>query len=132
MRIYISHSIRGIKGKDATDDDMRVNNLKAISFGKDIRANFKGLDIYVPGDGDEFVLKAYRSGYLTEDQILSVDCQIIDTCDAVLAFIPDQYISNGMLVEILHAQDARKPVFLAKDIVEARWVLGCFFEDKLK
>ena len=131
MRIYVSHSIRGIKGKNATDEDMEVNNARAVSFGKALRKYFEGLNIYVPGDGDEFVLLAYRSMYLSEDEILSVDCKIIDTCDAVLAFIHDQHISGGMLTEILHAQKTGKPVFLAKNIIQAEQVLGRFLEGKM-
>ena len=130
-RIYVSHSIRGIKGINATDEDMIVNNAKAISLGEHLRKHFKSLGFYVPGDGDEFVMIAYRSKFLTENEILSVDCQIIDTCDAVLAFIHDQHVSGGMLVEILHAHETGKPVFLAKNRLQAERVLGRFLEGKM-
>lgn len=119
IKIYVSHSIRGLKGADATDEDMRINNRRATAFGKILRSMFPKIDFYVPADGDEFVLIAHRKKYLTEKQILDVDCGIVDTCNAVLAYIPDQYISNGMLVEIYHAHSTNKPVLLMKS-----WACG--------
>ena len=111
---------------------MAVNNARAALFGEVLRGHFKGLGIYVPGDGDEFVMLAHRNGYLNEDQILFVDCQIVDTCDAMLAFIHDQHVSGGMLVEILHAQKTGKPVFLAKNLTQAKQVLERFLEGKVR
>ena len=129
-QIYISHSIKGHKGKDATDEDMTANNAKAIAFGRVLRRRFPNIEFYVPGDGDEFVILAYQSRFISEDEILNVDCQIIDARDVVLAYIHDQYISNGVLVEIQHAHETRKPVFLAKDIEQAERVLNRYLEDK--
>ncbi len=124
IRVYVSHSIRGIKGADATNEDMVANNVKAVAFGKELRRRFPNVDFYIPGDGDEFVMLAYQSKFLDEYEILNVDCQIIDVRDVVLAYIPDQYISNGMLIEVQHAHKTGKPIFLVKDIEQAEQVLN--------
>lgn len=128
IRIYVSHSIRGAKGTDATDEDMRLNNLRATNFGEQLRNILPDIDFYVPGDGDEFVMIAYRKNYINEYKILDVDCAIVDKCNAILAFIPDQYISNGMLVEISHAHASNKPVLVVKNLEQANMAILNFLE----
>lgn len=110
MRIYISHSIRGTKGVEATIEDMSINNQKAIEFGKKCKAAYPEIDFYVPADHDEFVMKAYLKGYLTEKQILDVDCAIIDSCAGILFYDHEKHFSTGMKVELEHAQKNNIPV----------------------
>lgn len=118
FRIYLSHCIRGKHGEDATDTQMAKNNQRAHEVAEQLRSyfldwyrmdNFPEVEIYVPGEMDEFVLHAYRRGYLTEKQILDCDCDIIDGCDMVLAL--GNYVSRGMAIEIEHASTTDKPVF---------------------
>ena len=71
IRAYISHCIRGKYGQDATDEQMKENNRKAIEFAKKLAKMFPTIDFYCPGEHDEFVIIAYRKGYLTEDMKLS-------------------------------------------------------------
>ncbi len=103
VRVYMSHSIRGKKGKDATSEDMQHNNALAIVFGQALRRKFPGVDFYVPGDHDEFVLIAYLQKVLTEKQILDIDCEIVRRCCFVVAYSPDGYLSKGMKIEIEYA-----------------------------
>jgi len=103
IRIYVSHSIRGKYGKDATDEQMAENNEKAKRFAQRLRGVFPTIEFYVPGEHDEFVLIAYRKGILTEEQILKCDCLIINTCNLLINYIPDNYVSRGMWVENAHA-----------------------------
>ena len=119
IRTYVSHSIRGKMGKEATDEYMAENNQKAIEFGKMLRAKIKGVDFYVPGDHDEFVCLAFREGYLDENQILYIDCQIIDTCNFILAWSPDGFISNGMKIEIDHAHFHNIRVLVVTSVIDA-------------
>lgn len=112
LKVYVSHSIRGKKGINATDEDMRHNNDLAIIFGRALRRRFPGVDFYVPGDHDEFVIIAYREKYLTEKQILNVDCQIVKNCNFMVAFSPDGYLSKGMKVEIEFAGENVIPVIV--------------------
>lgn len=130
MRIYLSHAIRGAKGQQATDDDMRENCNKALRYVEGIRKSLSmcplvgkavaindgrgpillhgGDEFYVPAEHEDFVQLAYRRGYLTEKQILEIDCEILGKCDAVFAFGP---ISGGMRAEIDHAKTRDIPVF---------------------
>jgi len=111
IRAYVSHSIRGKHGKDATDEQMEANNQRAIEFGKKLKTQFPTVDFYIPAEHDEFVLLAYRKGFLNEDQILNVDCDILAKRHFLIAYCPDDYISKGMFIEIGKAQKLRIPVF---------------------
>ncbi len=115
IKAYISHSIRGKYGVDATDEQMEENNRRAIEFGKLMRKEFPNVNFYVPGDRDEFVVIAYRKKFLTEKQLLEVDCAIIDECNFMLVYSPDDYISRGMKVEIDHCVYTHTPVISAVD-----------------
>lgn len=107
---YLSHSIRGKKGKDATREDMDANNEKAIEFAKRLRIWFPKLDLYAPAEHDEFVIEAFMHGFITESNILVTDCNILLKRDFLLVYTPDGFISNGMGVEIGCAQRYNKPV----------------------
>ena len=111
IRCYVSHSIRGKFGKDATVEQMNTNNQKAIDFGVRIKAEFPGVDFYVPGDHDEFITIAFVNGYINEEQILAVDCEIIDRCNLLINFVPDEYLSTGMMIENIHAGKRGIPIF---------------------
>lgn len=130
LSIYVSHSIRGIKGADATHEDMLANNLKAIAFGKELRLAFPDIDFYVPADHDEFVIVAYENNYIDENGILNIDCKIIDNRDIVLAWIPDQYMSNGMQTEAVHAAVTGKLLATVRDIREATLIIKAVLERK--
>ena len=99
-----------------------------MEFGKQLMELFPGIDFYVPAEHDEFVLIAFKRSYLNESEVLSIDCEIVDRCQVLLAYIPDQYISNGMLTEILHAQHMRIPVLLAPDIGWAATIINDYLE----
>lgn len=111
IRAYISHSIRGKHGKDATKEQMDENNSKAIQFGKELRKVFPTLDLYVPAEHDEFILEAYLHGRITEEEILDTDCNILAKRNFLLVYSPDGYISKGMGVEINFAKFNNIPRF---------------------
>lgn len=134
MKIYLSHAIRGAKGLAATSEDMAENCRKAEKFACLIRMNLshkvaqgevlalrhadghvflrRDTELYVPAEHEDFVGRAYRKGYITETQILDIDCDILLTCDAVIAFGP---ISRGMRVEIECAEDNNIPVYYIEE-----------------
>jgi len=92
IKIYMSHAIRGAKGPKATDADMRANNIAAMRAASIIRQTLRSIEakyeceinIYVPAEMDEFVMIAYRRGILNEEQILDVDCTIVERCQALI------------------------------------------------
>ena len=120
MKIYLSHPIRGKKGKDATTLDMGTNCHKAIEIANYIKEHVTAdIEIYVPGEHEDFVNTAYRKSYLTEKQILDVDCTIIDTCEVVMVYAPDDTIVGGCDVEIHHAAVTGQPVMVFETAEQA-------------
>jgi hypothetical protein len=95
---------------------MKINNDLAIEFGRGLRQAFLKVDFYIPADHDEFVLIAYIAKYLSEDQILAVDCEIVQRCNILIAYSPDGYLSSGMRKEIAAAEMASIPVIQVPDL----------------
>lgn len=118
IKIYMSHAIRGAKGKDATETDMRANNQAAMRAANIIRRTLRPIEarygckieIYCPADHDEFVMIAYRFGLLTEKEIFQVDCKIIKRCQALIWY-SGLGPSKGAEIEKQHARDCGIPVF---------------------
>jgi len=115
VRAYISHTIRGKHGIGATDTQRKENSEKCISFGNALRKEFPNVDFYVPGEHHEIDTISYRKGYMTEEQILDIDCTIISRCNFIVILSPDDYISKGMQIEIDHAVENNIPIISAVD-----------------
>lgn len=117
IKIYMSHAIRGVKGAKATDADMRTNNTAAIRAASIMRQVLQPvedrfnciIEIYCPADHDEFVMIAYRNGALTEAQILAVDCDIVDRCQALIWY-SGLGPSRGAEIEMKRARSQAIPV----------------------
>lgn len=121
-RAYLSHTIRGKAGKRATTKTMQQNCLKAHAAAETLRSylldwhrmdNIPLLDIYVPGEHDEFIQLAYAKKYITIEQILEIDCEILSQCDMLI--ILGDYMSKGMQVEFDFAESIGLPI-MAIDI----------------
>ena len=115
---YISHCIRGAKGMDATHEDMERNCAATMIYVEQLRLANPGLKLYVPAEHEDFVQIAYEEHLLKEEQILHIDCCIIDSCTMVIAHNPE-CISRGMRVEIDYAKSKGIPVLYTK---------GCYCE----
>lgn len=113
---YLSHAIRGSKGEAATTEDMVANDAKAKTVGNWLCLAFPELELYVPGNHDEFVKIAYRKGYITIDQILDVDCDILLKRDLLIVHDHEHHISGGMQVEINAAEKAGMPMVIFNEI----------------
>lgn len=112
MRIYFSHAIRGKAGNKATHTQMKENCDKAIKVANFIRKKIRpNLNVYVPAESEPFVGIAFRNGYLNEREILEIDCKIIDTCEIVLIYVPENdVLQGGRLVEYKYAYQTAKPI----------------------
>jgi len=120
MRFYLSHSIRGKYGKDATPTQMKENCDKIIQICKLIKKILPPVDLYVPAEHEDFVGIAYKEKYLTEQQILAIDCKIIDRCDGILIYCPpDDPIQGGRQIEYDHAVATNKPVCVFSEVIQA-------------
>lgn len=115
IRVYISHSIRGKMGNDATKEYMDINNKKAIAFGETLSEEFPNISFHIPGAYEDFVGPAYRKGHLSEKQILDIDCDIISRSNFIVVFAPDDFISKGMKVEVDYATLHNIPIISAID-----------------
>lgn len=110
LRAYFSHPIRGTKGAASTDADIQENIGRATRVVADLRQKFgKGVQIYFPGEQDEFVITAYNKEYITENQILDVDCEIISKRDCLLIWTWEEEISGGMQIEFDFANKRNIP-----------------------
>lgn len=120
MRFYLSHPITG-GNPNATASEKQANCQDAAGIGKIIHEAIPSADIYVPGGpSEEFVGRAYTIGLLSIEQILAVDCKIIDDCEAVLLYNPDGgEVVGGCLVEMIHAELNNIPVFEFSEFEDA-------------
>jgi len=124
VKAYLSHTIRGAKSIEATHEDMRQNCDKAIKIAEGIRERLCSIiDMYVPAENETFVQIAFDAGILTEDQILDVDCRIIDQKDMVIVLVENGWIGGGIDVEVKHANDNHIPVFFVElsDAMDLVW-----------
>ena len=112
IKVYLSHPIRGVLREKATEETMKASNQKAIAWGRELWGEFGSqLDLYVPGEHDEFVLIAYLAGCLTEENILDVDCVIVSRCEAVIVANWEGSYSGGMKIEVDYALEHGIRVF---------------------
>ena len=128
IKIYVSHSIRGPKGLAATEKDMRYScdRIKLI-IGR-LREDFPEIEFYLPAESEQFVGIAYREKFLTELQILNIDCEIIDTCNLVMIFVPvdDSEVQGGRLIEKAYAVVNGMPVLEFESLAGAAYQLNAY------
>ena len=117
MKFYLSHSIRGKYGADATATQMKKNCDKAILIANVLRATFPPIEIYCPAEHEAVVTRAFRHGWFDEKKSLEIDCEIIDTCEGVIIYVPDgDELQGGRLIEYNHTETVGKPVFIFADV----------------
>lgn len=108
---YFSHSIRGQSGKDATDAEVEKNCKVAERVAAWIRENIPEIDLYVPAEHEDFVAICWREKYLSEDQILEIDCKILGKQDFHIVYEVDGWLGGGIGIEINHAKKIGKLIF---------------------
>jgi hypothetical protein len=110
--IYLSHRITG-----KTPEEMEQNCLDAIRFAEGLRYHFPGMNVYVPAESEPFVEKAYRSGLLSVDQILDIDCGILHSdCNGAIFWTEDGQLSKGMQVEYNFCVLMNIPFIVVRDL----------------
>lgn len=103
VKCYLSHPIRGAKREKASMREMEANCEKAKKVTNQLRKLLPELSIYCPAEHEDFVGLAYKRKYLTERQILAIDCKIVRRCRILLALCPTLDFpddSKGMMKEI--------------------------------
>jgi nucleoside 2-deoxyribosyltransferase len=120
MRVYCSHSIQGKYGAAATETQMKENCEAMLVLANQLRKALPHMEFYVPAEHEDFVHLAYKTGRLTIDEILDIDCLIIDGCDAVIVLVPDgDELQGGRKVEYDHAVKKNIPVVVYRRVGEA-------------
>ena len=111
MKFYLSHAIRGQAGPNASHDVQAKNCADAIRIANSLRQRFPKLSLYVPAEHEIFIQIAYDGEYLTEGEILEIDCHIIDNCDGVLFYVPEgDELQGGRKIEYDHTVAVEKPL----------------------
>ena len=120
MRFYLSHPIRGKAGPNASHDVQAKNCAEAKRVANILRALFPKLELYVPAEHETFIQIAYDTGYLNENEILDIDCRIINNLDGVIVYVPDdEKLQGGREIEYNHAVAINKPVCIFHKVEEA-------------
>jgi len=113
-----SHYIRGKKGETATDRDMESNCQKAIVAGKILELCIPALNIYIPGEHDEFVAMAYQKHRIDIDVVLDTDCDILDKRDLLIVYDYENFLSNGMVREVNYANKNGIPIYSFSEVCD--------------
>ena len=120
LRIYFSHPIRGKLGPSCPIETQEKNCAAAIKIANRIRWACPEFDIYVPAENEEFIQIAFGKKYITGDQILEVDCVIVDRCDITIVYVPEgDELQGGRKIEFDHAKEIGKPVIAYATAEEA-------------
>lgn len=111
--VYLSHPIRGNK-ENPTIEDIHRNCQMAKDIAEQLRNRmgaYNDVDLYVPGEQDEFPQTAMSMGLLDVEEVLAVDLEIISHCIAVAYTTgPDIPMSEGMKLELGHARAQDLPI----------------------
>ncbi|KKK98171.1 hypothetical protein LCGC14_2645410 [marine sediment metagenome] len=103
IRAYLSHPIRGILGDDATNESMNINNDQAKVTGNLIRAGIPDLQVYIPAEHDDFLLKNGVTPVNMVEELLALDCAIAHDCDLILIYDHQFKLGHGMQREYDYA-----------------------------
>lgn len=117
IETYFSASIRGEKGLDATEEDIKGNIEKASKMAEKVQSLFgQLLNIYVPHDHDQVVGLLYKVGVVAEKEVLDADVAILKNKKLLLSWCPRDVISRGMAIEIAAAKEFQIPIISFKEV----------------
>lgn len=124
MKIYLSCPIRGIRvtpenyGTPEADEIVRENCFKAMRLADTLRRHLPDTEIHCPANWnlETFVGIAYKGSYLTEEQILDIDCKIIADSDFVLFYNHEEEFGKGMQTEFDYVNKNNIPYSILYEI----------------
>ena len=109
VHAYLSHPIRGSGVDKASKKTQISNGEKAATVARELERLIPGLKIYCPGDAEKFTFYSYSLGFLTDEQILDIDCRIISDGDLLLSY--DFDTSHGVKIEKTFARESGIPIY---------------------
>jgi len=136
IKAYMSHPIRGSMKDKATSEFIESNCAAAMKIAGSIRTyvgvNYRDADfeLYVPAEHEAFVHRTYTLEMLRVQQILYIDCKIIeeDFNDLLLIFAPFGPPVEGCHVEFTCARSLNIPVIVFKDLEEFKDKIEAYLE----
>ncbi len=132
MKYYFSHAITGKVGMGASHDIQAKNCVEAIRVANILRGQFPKLELYVPAENEDFVQIALDSGHLPVKAVLDIDCKIINNCDGVIVYVPDDdELQGGRKIEYDHAVATNKPVCIFHTTEEAANYIEAMYRKEL-
>lgn len=72
--------------------------------------------LYVPADHELFIHRAYKDGFLTKEQICSINYKIIEECNLLINFGNGAAIGSNLPKELLYAQQEKIPIYSMPDL----------------
>jgi len=112
--------MRGKPGFAVNSSGHGENCEIAMRLADQLRKIFPKLYLYVPAESEPFVGAAYGKGYLSIEQILELDCMVVDRCDIVIVYVPEGgELQGGRKIEYDHAVATNKPVCIFHTLAEA-------------
>ena len=72
--------------------------------------------LYVPADHELFIHRAYKDSLLTKEQIISINCKIIEECNLLINFGNGAAVGSNLVAELLHAQQEKIPIYSMPDL----------------
>ena len=118
IEAYFSIPIRGKSGNKSTSQEIEQNIQKGIVASKILSICIPELEIYCPGEHDVFPQFALAMKYLTIEQLLAVDCNILDRKDLLLVYDWQNWVSNGMIEEIMFAKQHGIQMYFFSEICQ--------------
>ena len=72
--------------------------------------------LYVPADHELFVHRAYKDSLLTKEQITSINCKIIRSCNLLINFGNGAAVGSNLPKELSYAQQEKIPIYSMPDL----------------
>jgi len=73
-------------------------------------------NIYIPAEHEVFIHCAYTNEFLSEEQITTVNCEIIDNCDLFVLFGGFKPTDNVAIQEAIYARNKGVAVYTMPDL----------------
>mgnify|MGYP001569184598 CR=1 FL=1 len=110
IKIYYATPITGAWGDDAPKAYVERNCGKAVKNLVLLRQWFPDVEWYSPAENDTLVQVLFFAKKLSREDILWADCEIIKTCDGLLANCWET--SDGVEKEVAFASEIKKPTLI--------------------
>jgi len=118
MKIYFSHTIRGLRGNECHPEIQKENIKKACQRAYVLQEHFPEHEWVVP-HANEIVNRLYFNGLVGGDAIVDVECELIqeDGIDGVVV-VGEYGQQTGVAREAIAAYNAGKFVWFIDDVDE--------------